>query len=179
MKICTSCKQLKALDEFSRRSDNPDKYRSNCKSCRRKSSAKYRTENIDKALESERRYRKENPEKRYLSCKVWNDKNRDKCYSYVKSYRERNPYYALSKNQLRRKTIIDNGAVEDIQFYDLYLLHSGLCYVCGCRIDLSLKHPHSKSKSIEHVLAISVGGTHTLENLAVSHLGCNITKGGG
>jgi 5-methylcytosine-specific restriction endonuclease McrA len=51
------------------------------------------------------------------------------------------------------------------------------CAGCGLAVDLTLKHPHRMSKSLDHVVPISKGGTHTLDNAALMHFACNASKG--
>jgi hypothetical protein len=50
-----------------------------------------------------------------------------------------------------------------------------LCHICGKAIE---KQPIGRMEgaSIDHVIPIAAGGTHTLENVKASHLRCNIEK---
>ena len=51
------------------------------------------------------------------------------------------------------------------------------CYLCGNDVNLELKRETMRGPSVDHVLARSKGGTHDLDNLALTHLICNIRKG--
>lgn len=51
------------------------------------------------------------------------------------------------------------------------------CSICHEHIDIDLPWPEPMSVSVDHTLALSRGGTHTLENTAPAHLRCNISKG--
>lgn len=51
------------------------------------------------------------------------------------------------------------------------------CSACGAPVDLELKWPHIMSKSIDHTLALSRGGSHTLANTTMMHFTCNSSKG--
>jgi 5-methylcytosine-specific restriction endonuclease McrA len=56
------------------------------------------------------------------------------------------------------------------------------CGICGQRISKSLKYPHPRSKSIDHVVPLVEGGDDTAANKRASHLGCNrrrMNQGGG
>lgn len=50
------------------------------------------------------------------------------------------------------------------------------CSICSDVIDPNLSHPDPLSKSLDHVIPLSRGGSHTRANAAVVHLICNIRK---
>ena len=50
------------------------------------------------------------------------------------------------------------------------------CALCGGEIDFTLKYPDPQSKSIDHVLPRSRGGTDEKSNLTLAHLVCNFRK---
>lgn len=52
-----------------------------------------------------------------------------------------------------------------------------LCALCGVAVDMELRWPDRMSKSVDHVIPISRGGAHTLENCQLAHLSCNSRKG--
>ena len=56
------------------------------------------------------------------------------------------------------------------------MAHGDDCYLCGERINFKLKWPHPKSPSLDHVVPLSAGGTHTLDNVAMTCLSCNVKK---
>ena len=58
----------------------------------------------------------------------------------------------------------------------LYYKHDGLCGICKETIDLTMKHPHKMSLSIDHILPISKGGNNFQSNLQPTHLICNMLK---
>lgn len=53
----------------------------------------------------------------------------------------------------------------------------GDCRLCGNHVDLSLKWPDPMSSSIDHIVPVALGGTDDEENLQLTHLACNRTKG--
>lgn len=50
------------------------------------------------------------------------------------------------------------------------------CHICGKKISASVKWPNPLSPSIDHVIPISKGGSHTYTNVMAAHLGCNQRK---
>lgn len=42
---------------------------------------------------------------------------------------------------------------------------------------MSLKYPHSRSASIDHIVPLSKGGADTKANIRLAHLGENVGRG--
>lgn len=51
------------------------------------------------------------------------------------------------------------------------------CSLCGKKLNPELRGTHDMAISIDHVIPVSMGGTHDLPNLAVAHRICNSRKG--
>lgn len=51
------------------------------------------------------------------------------------------------------------------------------CGLCGSSIDPAHRAPSPDAPSIDHIVPLSRGGTHTLANVQAAHLGCNVRKG--
>lgn len=51
------------------------------------------------------------------------------------------------------------------------------CHLCQEPIDLTVVRPDLMSFSIDHLVPLSAGGTHTYSNVAPAHLLCNMRKG--
>ena len=58
---------------------------------------------------------------------------------------------------------------------------ANVCHLCGEMIDKSLKWPHPKSFSVDHIEPFSLHPDRRIarDNLAAAHLGCNSSKGNG
>lgn len=50
------------------------------------------------------------------------------------------------------------------------------CGLCRDSIDPTLAYPHDYSKSIDHIMPLSLGGSHDMTNLQAAHLICNVRK---
>lgn len=50
------------------------------------------------------------------------------------------------------------------------------CHVCRRLVNLASK-TWEKQASLDHVIPISQGGSHTMRNLRLAHLGCNVGRG--
>jgi len=67
--------------------------------------------------------------------------------------------------------------VEDIRPIDIYERDIWLCGLCLTPVDPDVSWPDPMSASLDHVLPLSKGGTHTYENVQLAHLACNVSKG--
>ena len=56
-------------------------------------------------------------------------------------------------------------------------MYENVCQICNGKIDPWIKHPNNDSATIEHVIPLSKGGTHTWSNVVPAHWGCNRKKG--
>ena len=65
---------------------------------------------------------------------------------------------------------------EAISLDTLHARDHGICGICGDRVSDS-PWPAPDSPSIDHVVPLSRGGVHTLENVQLAHLSCNLRKG--
>ncbi|WP_188942134.1 HNH endonuclease [Virgibacillus salexigens] len=50
------------------------------------------------------------------------------------------------------------------------------CGICGSYVNHSLSYPDTMSASIDHIIPLSKGGSHTYKNVQCSHLSCNLIK---
>jgi hypothetical protein len=66
--------------------------------------------------------------------------------------------------------------VEDVRPHVVYERDRWKCHLCGKRIGKKYKSPHPRSASIDHIIPISLGGTHEYANVAAAHRICNSTK---
>lgn len=75
----------------------------------------------------------------------------------------------------KRKKAIRNG--EYINDHDVFEFYEWTCIVCEKEIDPDLVWPDKMSATLEHIIPLAKGGTHTWDNVAPSHLLCNSNKG--
>ena len=66
---------------------------------------------------------------------------------------------------------------ERVNPFDIFDRDGWRCHICQEPIDETLCWPHPLSASIDHVIPLSAGGTHTALNIRAAHACCNISKG--
>jgi 5-methylcytosine-specific restriction endonuclease McrA len=62
-------------------------------------------------------------------------------------------------------------------YRDLVARDGAVCQRCGGEIDMMLEYPDRWSKSLDHIVPISRGGRHVLDNVQLMHFWCNSAKG--
>lgn len=109
----------------------------------------------------------------------------------VASYDSRNRGAALERAALHKSTYPERHRLKEqrrraqkaettVEYFtesDIRALHGDDCGLCGLAIDYSLRWPEPGSPSVDHVIPLAKGGTHTLGNVVMAHLSCNIRKG--
>lgn len=80
------------------------------------------------------------------------------------------------KNHRRRATMagVDAERIESRAILDR---DKWVCQLCRDPIPRAASWPDPLSPSLDHVIPISKGGTHTVANLQAAHLSCNCKKG--
>lgn len=78
-----------------------------------------------------------------------------------------------SKISVRQRVrAIGLGVVVDpeVKLVEVYRRARGICYLCN-------KWVKPGDASMDHILALTNGGSHTYDNLKLTHLKCNLQKG--
>lgn len=93
--------------------------------------------------------------------------------------------YAKAMGELRSERI-KAGEMQDIDLGELIERDRGICHICGGKVDKRGKFGKRGAKrgdmtnypTVDHVVPISRGGSHTWNNVKLAHLSCNAKKGG-
>ena len=80
-------------------------------------------------------------------------------------------------NYHKRRALKMQLPADDIRPADVYERDEWVCNICSAPVDRNLVWPDPMSSSLDHVLPLSLGGHHTMENVALAHLSCNVRKG--
>lgn len=60
---------------------------------------------------------------------------------------------------------------------DIFDRDGWICGICDLPVDPNLSFPHRFSASLDHVVPLSLAGSHTRKNVRCSHLTCNVARG--
>jgi len=93
--------------------------------------------------------------------------------------REANPEWdeRRKSNYQKRRALKLQLPADDIRPLDVYERDGWACNICSEPVDRNISWPDPMSPSLDHVLPLSLGGHHTMENVALAHLSCNVRKG--
>ncbi len=88
-----------------------------------------------------------------------------------------NNYHSIrewSECRLQRADAIKSG--ERINKQDIFVRDNWTCGICGEPILKGARWPHPYAPTIDHIMPIARGGTHTKDNVQCAHWGCNRSK---
>lgn len=77
----------------------------------------------------------------------------------------------------KRRAIYAQGDMIDALC--LFELHGWICHLCRDKIDRRLRMPNWNAATIDHIVPLAQGGTHTWDNVAPAHARCNFKKADG
>lgn len=100
-------------------------------------------------------------DKAHRSKRKWHAANRDK----VKAYKH------------RRRVLARDAEADEFVAQDIFERDNWTCQLCGKHLDPAVEYPSNESPSIDHIVPVSLGGTHTLANVQAACMGCNRSKG--
>jgi DNA repair ATPase RecN len=110
--------------------------------------------------------------------KIYYLDNQEKLREYGVNYHKLNPEKINALSRKRRALKLGNHHEPYTDNY-IYERDNWTCGICGQKINKRIKYPHPRSKSIDHILAISKGGADAPINLQAAHLICNVHKNAG
>ncbi len=138
----------------------------------------YRLANCEKEKARHKTYRLANLEKVKAGQKDWYLANIKKHKAYKKTYRLANREKARVCERKYRALKLNNHHEPYTETY-IFERDNWQCGICGRKINRRLKFPHPRSKSIDHIIALSKGGADAPINLQAAHLRCNMSKNSG
>ncbi|MCK4818291.1 HNH endonuclease [bacterium] len=81
----------------------------------------------------------------------------------------------FSNSRFRRDRAERNGDKFNVQ--EIYERDRWKCGICFKKVNKNLKYPNPMSASLDHIVPLALGGTHTRDNVQLAHLKCNIAIG--
>ena len=125
--------------------------------------------NKERALELSRRWHEEHPEKVREVQRNYYQRNKEARLENSRRWRHNNPDQVARQNEARRAREA-GAAVEVIDYQRIYKRDRDICYLCGQKVKKAERH-------LDHVIPLSRGGSHSEDNLRVTHAKCNLLKG--
>lgn len=201
-KQCSRCMVRRSISEFNKRAAGKDGHQSWCRSCMaakarerraanpdsvRAYNLQYRIERGEVARAATARWRAANSERVAAQKREWAAANREAIrQSRLRNAEKRAETLArwkaanrgkVREYQRRRRSAGYGGVVGHVDGEQLWTSQRGACALCSKLIDVTLKWPHPQSISLDHRVALSLGGPHETGNCQWVHLVCNMQKG--
>lgn len=82
-------------------------------------------------------------------------------------------------DRLRAKRAARADAIragEVVRLADVAVRDHHCCQLCRRKVDPRLRHPNPMSASLDHIVPLSKRGEHTMVNVQLAHLRCNMLK---
>ncbi len=199
MKLCTVCQTKKNLFDFHVSRRTKDGYNNLCKTCKSTSDKKYRDANKESLKVSSLKYRTDNKEaistkkrETYRSAtpkevEERKHKKRERAKNYSEEIKQRKRDYdkqyfsseagkkvtALSAKKRRAQQLSSEDGTITYQSLDkLMLIQESKCKYCNTDLDLQPKG----CVHLDHVIPLSKGGIHSINNVVWSCAMCNYKK---
>ena len=178
-KKCSSCNEYKPIQEFYKDASRKDGHTTRCKECHNKSVRRWQTNNSEKFKEINRSWKNSHKKQRAEESKGWaqahpeyrreiGSKWRTDHPDYGRNWRKNNKEKIRHYAQNRRARIAGNGGDLTVEEWNEILdFYGHKCLCCG-RDDVKL--------TIDHVVPIFRGGTHTADNIQPLCGPCNSRK---
>lgn len=129
--------------------------------------AKQDPEYVERKNQSTKRSYYKNREQRLQEYKEWYSKNDRSAYNLAWS--RANPE-KRHESKRRRKALIKGATqIESFTKDQIWERDKGFCGICGLLAKFSDWH-------LDHIIPLSRGGQHTMDNVQVSHPKCNLSK---
>jgi 5-methylcytosine-specific restriction endonuclease McrA len=165
MKRCCSCELEKSLEQFNKDKNKKDGRSYRCKDCNAKSAKLWREKNPEKFKESLRSGYLKNREKRLDAARSWRNENKETKREYNR----------------KRKSLLRNGSAESFTDAQVISEYGNLCHICSTEIDMNAPRWTAQEGwefglHIDHVVPVSKGGPHSIDNVRPSHAICNLRK---
>lgn len=204
-KTCSRCEQTKSLSDFGKNAATKDGLAYYCRACvkaklanltpeqreaRRRTNAAYMARqralpdggtsftaekqreylalNPQRRREYRRRFKESHPDR----IAEWRDRDREISRERSRRWAKNNP----EKNAeigARRRARVRGAKVGKV---DLDALWTGTCSICAQPLDRANRWPDPQSPSLDHIIPLSRGGSHSQANLQWTHLVCNLRK---
>lgn len=180
-KRCSRCGELKPFSEFSKGRFKFGLHRL-CKTCNVAHVHEWREKNPDKRKAQSQRYREshleDERERSRNSRKLWRENNPEKAKEENCLYHERklelarlnyDPEKGREKNENRRaKRLAAGGTITQAEWLSVLQKYGHKCLWCN-KTGISL--------TMDHVVPLAIGGTHTIDNIQPLCRSCNSKKG--
>ena len=190
-KVCTKCETRKPLDEFHRAKAKPLGRVARCKDCTAAYHREHYRANREAIIKRTGEYQRANREQTLQYVAKYNAANREKRRAYSERYRAEDPERTRAqqaafrrrhpdkhrRDQHARRAFLANVEHDPAVTLEALRDRDGdFCCYCSTLVDFNAGPYAPDRATVEHVVPVSRGGTHTFDNTAIACRACNISK---
>lgn len=143
-------------------------------------SKRWREANPEKMKAAKARWYVEHKEeekvKARLRTKVWREANPEKAKAKTLAWNKANPDKVQS-SKAKRRAIKRQVTIENFLVSEIYERDGWICQLCHKKVNRKLKLPNPMSASLDHIIPLIKGGSHSRANVQLAHLTCNVKAG--
>jgi HNH endonuclease len=159
-----------------------------CKTCRKRQASQYKQhkreydaaryqENKDEVIARVEEYFFRNRETRLAQIAAWAAGNPDRARAAQRRHRQTPRGKAQGREDAqKRRARIAAVPIEEFTHEEIFDRDGWVCQLCQAAVDPVLEWPDRMSASLDHVIPLCRGGSHTRDNVQLAHLVCNIRK---
>lgn len=170
MKHCSTCKLAKTATEFYKSKKSLDGLCHTCKICSLARSKHWRENNPLRKLRVDATYRENNREELRKYFQAYYASNKEKRWHVQMQWRKNNKEhfkFIARQQSARRRSLEKVGKITKQEWQDRLAEYNYHCAYCLKPFD---------NLEMEHMLPLSRGGTHTIDNIVPACRTCNGTK---
>lgn len=170
-KRCKGCGVVKPLTAFPKYlKKGYTCHHSKCEPCYLKSMREYGRANSSRRTAISREWDNNNRERRREIDRAYRARNAEKIKERQARYRKEHPEKKAESENLRRALRSNSPQVEKINRNAIIQRDNATCYLCKRQLPVW-------AITLDHVVPLAKGGSHTADNLRVACRSCNSSKG--
>ena len=163
---CTKCGEVKPKSEFSKRSKSENRLRHQCKACCSINHKEWRRTHQQETVAYDKEYQRDHREDLEAKRKIYKKTHRAMLREADRKYRAAHHVERWAKYHIWRARKI-GATIELFDLQDVLDYWGPMCAYCGSTEDLTL----------DHIVPLAQGMTHSSGNLCVACRPCNGSKG--
>jgi hypothetical protein len=176
VKVCIVCKIAKDADEFYPQKKSKDKLACYCKDCTKKKASKWKKDNPERNRKNSRNWDRRNPEKAREVDEKWRNKNRGRFNEITRLSKQKKPekYRELDRQKHHKRRSVYKET--DITIDWLIQLKENTKFCPLCKVELNDINKDPAQYNLDHIILLSLGGTHTKNNVRFTCRKCNLKR---
>lgn len=176
MKTCSIChEEYPATTEYFYKDRTA--LRNWCKRCERARVKQYRDKNPEAVKATWHRWYVKNKERHTENNRRWESENPDRVRELKNRYNKTpNGQENRRKQSHLCRVRKYETTFEEFSSIEIFERDGWRCSICGKKVNRRFKWPNQMSASLDHIIPLSKGGTHTRDNVCCAHLQCNQLK---